>query len=206
MISVGAAREEKGAGEFCEAFISLAPSHPGLSAIWVGEGDQLEWMRRRADQRGLGGRLILPGAVAREDAIRYMQAADVLAFGTHAEGLPNVVVEAMACGLPVVAAAVGGIPEVVVDGVTGRLVPARDAGALAAAVLQVLEDARASAEMAARARAFAMRYFDGQANSHAALEILRRVVEGTHLSGPLPVCANMPPGRFPLDVLLREPA
>jgi len=201
MISAGAAYEHKGTGEFCEAFLRLAAVWPDLSAIWVGEGNRLEWMRRRAEERGLGARMILPGAVPREEAVRYMQAADVLAFASHGEGLPNVVVEAMACRLPVVASAVGGIPEVVLDRVTGRLVPARDSEALAAAVRQVLEDAEAAARMAVRAEAFVRRFFDVRANAAAAMEIFRRVAAGTHLVGPLPLCAGLAPGQVPADTL-----
>jgi glycosyltransferase involved in cell wall biosynthesis len=70
-----------------------------------------------------------------------LQAADVLVLPSEAEGLPLVVLEAMACARPVVATAVNGTTEAVVDGVTGFLVPPRDADALARAVLRLFDDA-----------------------------------------------------------------
>jgi teichuronic acid biosynthesis glycosyltransferase TuaC len=204
MLSAGAGQREKGTREFYEAFRLLARRRGDLSAIWVGAGAELAAMKRRAEADGLGGKLLLPGAQPHDETMKYMLSADVLAFPTWREGLPNVVLEAMACGLPVVASAVSGIPEVILEGVTGRLVPAQDAPALASAVEDALIDAPASARMAERAQAFVRRHFDGRSNAMVALDILRRVVAGTALDEPLPLCAEAPPGVAPLDLLRRE--
>jgi glycosyltransferase involved in cell wall biosynthesis len=202
MLSAGWPIPEKGVNEFYEAMRLLSRSLPRLCAIWIGAGEGLSGLRRRAREDGLSERLLLPGYVPRrEDVMRYMAAADVLAFPSHDEGLPNVVVEAMACGLPVVASAVGGIPEIVADGVTGRLVPARDAPALAGAVRGVLEAPQPTAEMAARARDLVQRCFSGRSNGLVAAEVLRRVAAGTHAGMSLPACANVPPGRMPMETL-----
>jgi glycosyltransferase involved in cell wall biosynthesis len=93
----------------------------------------------------------------REDPIRLLVAADVFCLSSRFEGLPIAMLEAMAAGLPVVATRVGGVPGVVTDGTEGRLVPAGDPAALAAALAQ-LEDAGLRSRMATaateRVRAF----------------------------------------------------
>jgi glycosyltransferase involved in cell wall biosynthesis len=71
----------------------------------------------------------------RPDVPAVLSASDIHVSASHTEGLPNNILEAMSCGLPVVATAVGGVPELVVDGVTGLLPPARDANALGTALL-----------------------------------------------------------------------
>jgi glycosyltransferase involved in cell wall biosynthesis len=129
-----------------------------------------------------------------------MHAADVMAFPTYTEGLPNVVLEALAGGLPVVTTPVGGIPEVIADGRTGRLVPVRDARALAAAVGELLHDGPLARELARRGREFILRHFDGRANALLALDIFRQVAAGHPSDTPMPVCANVPPGVLPMSI------
>jgi 2-deoxystreptamine N-acetyl-D-glucosaminyltransferase/2-deoxystreptamine glucosyltransferase len=87
-----------------------------------------------------------------------LAALDVLVLPSAYEEMGSVLVEAMAAGLPVVASAVGGIPEVVQDGVTGLLVPPGDADALAAALDRLVADPALRARLAAGARAHARRY------------------------------------------------
>ena len=75
----------------------------------------------------------------RDDVPAILTASDLFVLPSESEASPNVVLEAMAAGLPVVASRVGGIPEIVDDGVTGHLVPPSDPDALAAAILDVLD-------------------------------------------------------------------
>jgi len=82
--------------------------------------------------------VFLLGARPHEEIPLWMNACDVLCLPSLSEGLPNVALEAMACGLPVVASRVGGVPEVVRDGVNGFLVPPSDPGALADALRRAL--------------------------------------------------------------------
>jgi glycosyltransferase involved in cell wall biosynthesis len=119
----------------------------------IGDGP----MRLRVEQAiaaaGLGDRLLLEGS--RPDARELYLDVQFAVLASHSEGMPNAVLEAMAAGLPVVATAVGGCSELIHDGVTGYLVPPRDPGAMAAALLRVTTDAdwRRSAGRAARRRA-----------------------------------------------------
>jgi D-inositol-3-phosphate glycosyltransferase len=94
----------------------------------------------------------LVGAMPPDDVARWMQAADVVVVPSRAEGLSLAAVEALACGTPVIAAAVGGLPEVVRDGVNGRLVPPGDPNAIRAALV-ALEDPDLRRRLAADAPA-----------------------------------------------------
>jgi glycosyltransferase involved in cell wall biosynthesis len=82
----------------------------------------------------------------------YYEAADVVAIPSLSEGSPNVLLEAMAFGVPVVATRVGGIPEIVNDGETALLVPAQDPGAMAAAIERLLSDPVTASTLAGQAR------------------------------------------------------
>jgi glycosyltransferase involved in cell wall biosynthesis len=111
----------------------------------------------------------------REDARAVMRQCDMVLAPSRVEGLGTAVLEAQAEGVPVVAAAVGGLPELVVDGDTGWLVPPDDEQALARAMAQVLEDRAGARERAGRARA-AVRAFGIDRTVDATLEVYREVL------------------------------
>jgi len=102
----------------------------------------------------------VPYQSSRLQVARYCQAADVCLHGARADTFPNAVLEALACGTPVVATAVGGIPEQIQDGRTGFLVPPRDPERMAAAVLKVLGDGHLRRELSQNAAEDARRRFD----------------------------------------------
>jgi glycosyltransferase involved in cell wall biosynthesis len=136
---VGRLCDVKGQRELIDAIALL----PGARAVLVGADLELggayeRALRDHADQLGVTDRVVFAGY--RDDAARVVAAADVLALPSWTEGLPLVVLEAMALGRPVVATAVGGTPELVADGETGLLVPPRDVAALTAALKRVLDD------------------------------------------------------------------
>ena len=106
--------------------------------IMVGGGDLEQRVRELADQLSVADRVILAGRTDAARVARYMQAADVLLLPSRNEGVPNVVLEAFACGLPVVASRVGGIPEVHPGDAFGRLVSPIEAGAFTTALQEVL--------------------------------------------------------------------
>lgn len=91
---------------------------------------------------------------------QYFQAADVFLHAAHADNFPNTVLESLACGTPVVATAVGGIPEQIEDGETGFLVPAQDGAAMAQKIRKLLQDDALRRRMSAQAAAVAKREFD----------------------------------------------
>jgi glycosyltransferase involved in cell wall biosynthesis len=121
-----------------------------VTFVGVGQGPMEDEIHRLHEQLGLADRFRLLGF--RRDAIRIMAGCDLFCLASHHEGLPIAVMEAMALGLPIVATDVGGMAELVVDRVHGRLVPPRRPDLLAAAIVELLtdDDERASAAAAVR--------------------------------------------------------
>jgi sugar transferase (PEP-CTERM/EpsH1 system associated) len=136
--TVGRLHPVKGTSYLLQAFADLAPDHAEAILLLVGDGPQ------RAQLQELVRCLENPERVQflgnRSDVSRLLHAMDVFVLASVWEGMPNVALEAMAVGLPVVATAVGGTPEAVVDGETGLLVPPRDPGGLARAIARLLRD------------------------------------------------------------------
>jgi glycosyltransferase involved in cell wall biosynthesis len=126
----------KGHEYFLQAWADVCRAHPDAVALLVGDGPVRA--AREADARELGIEANVRFLGTRRDVPALLAVADVLVHPSREEGFCNAVIEAMAAARPVVATAVGGNPEAVVDGETGLLVPPLDAGRLAEAVLTVL--------------------------------------------------------------------
>jgi glycosyltransferase involved in cell wall biosynthesis len=133
---VGRISAQKRVDLFLEAARRIASRIPECRFLVVGAGELMEPMRRLSTEMGLDSRVTFMGA--REDMGRILAAIDLLTLTSDFEGLPNVVMEAMAASRPVVATDLGGCRELIVDGVTGFLVPLGDPGAMAQRLFQVL--------------------------------------------------------------------
>ena len=139
---------------FLEAARAIADASPAARFVVVGDGERRAALEALARRLGLGDRVSFLGW--RADLDRIYADLDVVVLCSRNEGSPVSLIEAMAAGRPVVATAVGGVPDLVEDGVTGRLIPPDDGAALGRAVLEVLADpdrARALGE-AGRQRVF----------------------------------------------------
>jgi glycosyltransferase involved in cell wall biosynthesis len=121
------------------AFDALADV-PAATLVVLGDGPERASLERRVRDAGLNGRVRFLGSGTRDDVLRLFRAADAAVLPSRWENMPHTVLEALAVGTPVVAAAVGGVPEVVHDGENGLLVPPGDAAALGAAIARVLDD------------------------------------------------------------------
>lgn len=99
--------------------------------VIVGEGPERDRLQERVRAAEAGEGVVFTGVLAQSEVAEWLACADLLCLPSRSEGLPNVIVEALASGVPVVASRVGGIPELVVDGLNGYLVPPGDSGALA---------------------------------------------------------------------------
>jgi len=139
------------------AFIRLRERFPALfprlRLVLVGDGPLRDAVARQLDEAGVAEQAWLPGA--RDDVPGLMRAMDLFVLPSLAEGICNTILEAMACGLPVIATEVGGNPDLLQPGETGALVPAGDPAALARQIQAYLEepDRRQREGQAARARA-----------------------------------------------------
>ncbi|GII21862.1 glycosyl transferase [Planosporangium mesophilum] len=144
ILSVGRMVERKGFGDLIQALYLV----PEAELVLLGgpPPDELDrepmvgQLRRLADKRGVADRVRIVGCVPKEDMPAWYRSADVVACAPWYEPFGLTPLEAMACGVPVVAYAVGGLAESVIDGVTGVLVPGRDIRRLAAALRSVLSD------------------------------------------------------------------
>ena len=138
VLAVGNLHEHTGQRLAIPALARLRVDHPQARLVIVGEGPDGSALRAQAAALGLAEQVHFAGLVPNAELSRWYSAADVLVLGSSREGWPNVLLEAMACGTPVVATAVGGIPEVVQDVAIGRLVANREPAAFAAAIHDLL--------------------------------------------------------------------
>jgi len=142
----------KGHKDIIEAARLLLPKNPRLKFLWVGRDDGIgESLFRYASELGVRECIVYVGP--RSDVPRLMAGMDVLLSASHEEGFSNVVLEAMAARLPVVATRVGGNPEAVVDGITGIIVEPRNPVSLASGLEKVLEDDETRRRMGLAGRA-----------------------------------------------------
>lgn len=139
----------KGHREFFTALAALPDGYP-VEALIIGGGRREAEMRRLAAELGLAGRVHFLGQ--RDDVPDLLSALDLFVLPSHSEGVSLALLEAMAAGLPVIATAVGGLPEVVTDGDNGLLVPPEDPEALATALERLLEDPALAQRLGANAR------------------------------------------------------
>ena len=124
---------------------------PGVALAIAGDGPDRAELERLTAELGLQERVRFLGAQPRERVLELFRASDASLLSSSWENFPHTVVEALAAGAPVLATAVGGVPEVVRDGVNGLLVPAGDADALAAAIRRFFADEELRARLAAAA-------------------------------------------------------
>jgi len=156
VLGLGRLVAKKGFNVLLDAWPAVLRAVPRATLVIAGYGDQRERLERQAATLGLGSSARFIGRLERERAAAYVAAADVVALPIvreGADGLPNVLLEAMGAGRAVVASRIAGVPDVVEDGVHGLVVPERDPAALAAAIARLLADPELARRLGAAARA-----------------------------------------------------
>jgi glycosyltransferase involved in cell wall biosynthesis len=160
--AVGRLSEEKGFDLLIEVVRRLQADYPGLRLVVAGDGPCREALQRQIERSGLSMFVRLLGF--RDDVVSVLEALDVFVLSSRREGLPNVVLEAMATEVPVVATRVAGVPHVLTDGRDGLLAEPDDVDSLLAAVRRSLDDASlrdrlapAGRDTVVRTRSFAVR-------------------------------------------------
>ena len=157
VLTLGRMVSKKGFDILLEAIPEILATSPRTHVIMAGGGDLLDMLRRQTAQ--WSDRVHLPGIVLRDTLPDLFRAADLFVLPAvhdskgNVDGLPNVILEAMASGLPVVASNISGIPLAIDDGVEGLLVPERNSKRLATALTQLLGDPDLRTEMGRAARA-----------------------------------------------------
>jgi glycosyltransferase involved in cell wall biosynthesis len=120
----------------------------------------------------------MTGPIPREEVYRHLSESDVFVFPTFVEGQPFSVIESLAAGVPIVGSDIPTVADMVTDGVHGRLVPPRDAEALADALAEVLSDPARRAEMGAECRRLALTRFDRAVFRERIAELYRATGRG----------------------------
>ncbi|MEO6626305.1 MAG: glycosyltransferase family 4 protein, partial [Burkholderiaceae bacterium] len=138
LLSVGHLVELKGHHIAIEALAQLMVEHPTAKLVLIGEGPERENLQTLANRLGVAANVIFAGAIPNTQLSPWYGAADCLILASSREGWPNVLLESMACGTPVVATRIGGTPEMVSEGVSGLLVDQRDPTRFASRILELL--------------------------------------------------------------------
>ena len=164
----------KGHDVLLDAMPRIREAHPNVRFVLFGRGPLRDKVAERVRDEGLQGSVVLPGF--RDDLPALLPCLDLLVHPAMLEGLGIILLQAGASGLPVVASAVGGIPEVVVDGETGRLVPPGDPDALAVAVSDLLSDPEKLRSMGAAGRFRVYREFSVTGMVEGNLKVYRELL------------------------------
>ena len=157
-VSVGRFVPQKGYLELLDAVVAV----PELRLVLAGGGPLEEQLRARVSALGVGERVQVRGWISREQQHALLRDADIYlqpSAPNLGEWMPRTILEAMAVGLPILATDIGGIPDVVIDGEVGLLVPPSDCSALAAALLRLTADGDLRSQLGGRARERALREF-----------------------------------------------
>lgn len=154
VLTVGNLHEHKGQRLVIDAFARVLQVHPGAHLLVIGEGPDRAMLAQRVEALRLQDNTTFVGTVPNTELAAWYSASDVMVLASSREGWPNVLLEAMACGTPVVASAVGGIPEAVQSSEVGRLVSERSAEAFSKAILGVLADGLSRERVRAYAEGF----------------------------------------------------
>jgi glycosyltransferase involved in cell wall biosynthesis len=141
-----------------DQLIEIVAAHPSIGLAIVGDGPERGRLEALVSALGVRGRVRFTGCLERPATLALISVADLFVLNSTYEGLPHVVLEALGLGVPVLATAVGGTPEVVEHGVNGILVSPEDRAGLEAAIVETLNDRAALAGMARAARDSMVRF------------------------------------------------
>ncbi len=167
--AAGRLSPEKGFDVLVDAAADVLRSTPDVGFVLFGDGPLRESLQRQIRSLGLESCFILGGF--RHDLDTLLPCCDLFTLPSHTEGLPNVVLEALAAGVPTVATSVGGTPEVLEDGINGYLVPAGDPISLASRLSQLLANASLRNQMAVAGRERVRQSFSFKAQADAYLRL-----------------------------------
>lgn len=173
-------RSYKGHEYFIEAARTIASMRDDVTFIIVGEGPEEQSVRRRIEELGLLARIRMLGF--REDLLNVFRSLDVFAIpSVEGDTIPQVLMQALALGIPVVSTTVGSIPDVVIDGQTGFVVPPRDAKALANRIVTLLDDAGLRARIGVQGRSLVEGSYSIAKMLDRLEAVYKQLVQSTHL-------------------------
>ena len=172
IVCVGRLSPEKGQAGLLEVFASVRTKHPEASLVLAGDGPDRSNLEETAKELGIEEAVKLVGRMTEEEALAEIARSDLLVLPSFMEGLPIVLMEAMAIGVPVVASRVAGIPELVDDGKTGLLFTPSNWEELGDCMDRLLSDDKLCAAITEQAKARVREEFDGRKSAAKLAEIL----------------------------------
>ena len=178
--NVAALVPHKGQRHLVEAATLVLPQVPDARFVIAGEGELRPALERQIKEHHLEKHVLLAGF--RPDVLSLHKAFDIFVMSSITEGLGTSLLDAMACGKPIVATRAGGIPEVVVDGETGILVAPRDDRALASAIVALLKDESLRRRMGEAGLARVRAHFSAERMVQDTLRVYQRVAMHPHLT------------------------
>jgi glycosyltransferase involved in cell wall biosynthesis len=179
--NVAALVPHKGQRYLVDAAHLVVQEIPDARFIVLGEGELREHLEKQVREHHLEKHVLLPGF--RTDVLGCIKAFDLFVMSSVTEGLGTSLLDAMACARPIVATRTGGIPEIVEDGANGLLVPPRDAGSLAAAIVRALKDEPLRQRMAAEGLARVRERFTVERMVEQTAAVYARVASRPHAAG-----------------------
>ena len=196
VLCVGRLDPVKGQAILVEAFAALLAEGRRCRLVIVGGGPAEDALRGRVDELAVGERVDFTGPLGQDRIVDLYADADVFCLPSFAEGLPVVLMEALASELPVVTTSIAGIPELVEDGVNGLLVPPGRVDRLTDALRTLADDAGLRREMGRRGRVKVMGSFDARSCGRQVADVFRaRVPGGAEWAG----ASSAPAGERPAD-------
>jgi glycosyltransferase involved in cell wall biosynthesis len=177
VLSVGRFVPIKNTALTVAAMAEVRQREPAAHLVLVGEGPELANLKAQVEQLGLSNSVTFAGYVSQAELGPYYRSADVFVLASDFDNSPNVVLEAMSCGVPVVATNVGGVAEYVTVGRGGELVPARDPSALARALGEWLSDTNRRRAAGAFNRQRVVQQFSWRASAQRLLEVYQSVID-----------------------------
>ncbi len=154
IVNVGSFTFEKNHLGLLEIFSRVLKNHPNSKLVLVGDGGLRPKIEAAIAHKNLSKSVILTGF--RRDAVDILGAADVMLMPSNIEGMPGVILEAMMRGVPVIASAVGGIPEVIINGQTGVVIPSEDVDSFVKKTEELLNSKAERETLSGGARSFVM--------------------------------------------------
>lgn len=177
ILTVGRLSKEKAHSDLIAAFKELCETHSDADCklVLVGDGPERQSLTTAARESGFDGRIIFTGQL--RDVRPYYAMADVFALPSHSEGSPNVLLEAMAAEVPIVATAVGGVPEIVQHEASALLVSPQTPAAMAKAIHQILTDNTLAQRLVANASNLLISKHSPDQYGRSLLRLYREVIE-----------------------------
>ncbi len=178
LIFVGRLAAIKGVAVLLEAMVRLKDKHPDMRLVLVGDGPEASAVKTKAAELGVDGITEFTGYLSQKDVSDRLEASDVFVLPSFAEGVPVVLMEAMAASRAVIAPHVAGVPELVEEGISGVLASPGDVDGLAQKIDDLLSDPDLRASMGARGREKVVAEFDAAAEAAWLHELMRASLAG----------------------------